>query len=393
MVYLTILPILGLLLWPTLYLVFSRPRYLAEVADPKDPSQTSKITILIPARDEENNLALLLPSINGQTSLLADVIVIDDHSTDNTAAIAKKYGAQVITADELPQGWRGKPWALHCGSQHVSSEWLLFLDADLTLKPNALEKITTLIELSPEGGHAHSICPYHDVHTIWENLSAFFNLLMHTGTNAFSRARHKNSADDQRERKSSLPSSAIFGQTLLIHHNDYQKIDGHQSVKNEILENFHLSKTLADNHIETHAHLGRGTFHMRMFTSLSQLWNSWKKATSNGAAHAPGHALLHSSLWITGAMFTIVSLLLTFIIIIPRAESALDFIPAALTLLAYFLYRTQLFFAFRKIGSFGFFTSSLWPIFLLFYQALFFTSLLSKKKGQSTTWKGRQINP
>ena len=82
------------------------------------------ISIIVPARNEEENLQRLLPSLkqldyNGRV----EILVVDDHSADETAAIAKAQGVKSLSLDQLPSGWLGKPNACHQGAAVTQSDW------------------------------------------------------------------------------------------------------------------------------------------------------------------------------------------------------------------------------------------------------------------------------
>jgi len=95
------------------------------------------LSIIIPARNEEANLSVLLPSL---CSLRypgpLEILVVDDQSTDQTAAVAQAHGAGLLRLDHLPSGWLGKPFACHQGAQAAQGEWLLFTDADTVHAPD-----------------------------------------------------------------------------------------------------------------------------------------------------------------------------------------------------------------------------------------------------------------
>ena len=104
---------------------------------------SSKLSIIIPARDEERNLGLLLHSLSQQTLKPHEIIVVDDHSTDSTAEIAKKEAGLVIPSKDIPEGWTGKPWACWQGANRATGDVFLFLDADTFLEPDGLSKIVS----------------------------------------------------------------------------------------------------------------------------------------------------------------------------------------------------------------------------------------------------------
>ena len=93
-------------------------------------AETPAVSVIIPARDEEDNLPALLASLARQDPRPAEVIVVDDNSTDQTAAVARRCGAAVVPSKPLPEGWRGKPWACCQGAEAARGDVLLFVDAD-----------------------------------------------------------------------------------------------------------------------------------------------------------------------------------------------------------------------------------------------------------------------
>jgi dolichol-phosphate mannosyltransferase len=91
------------------------------------PRPAGTVSIVIPARDEEARLGPCLRALDGVD---AELLVVDDLSTDDTADLARALGARVIAGVELPAGWTGKAWALQQGLAAASGDWVVFLDAD-----------------------------------------------------------------------------------------------------------------------------------------------------------------------------------------------------------------------------------------------------------------------
>lgn len=356
-----ILPILAVIFSLAILISLARPNFL-----PAESSDARKISIIIPARNEEANLEVLLTSLKQQDTGPLEIIVIDDQSDDNTAAVARKHGAVVVSGKELPDGWKGKTWACQQGADAATGDWLLFLDADLKLLPGSLGKLAALTTTKA----VHSLCPYHRVHQGYEQLSAYFNAITLAGVDAFA----------------ATPSqqATLFGQVLLIHRDHYRDAGGHEAVRKEILENYQLAKRLEQNEVEIRHYLGKDAVEMRMFPEgIRQLIQSWKKGFLAGATQAPARALITTSLWLTGGM-VLTGCLLTIFLFPPF------FIK--LTLAASLLYAVISFFPFRLAGNFSPFAILFFPIPLLFYQGLFFISLLDQKRGRSQTWKGRSID-
>ena len=100
-------------------------------------TELPSLSIIVPARNEAENLQHLLPSLNGlRYEGKLEVIVVDDNSEDETAVIAQQHHARVIRLTELPPGWMGKPHAMCHGAAAARGTWLLFTDADTIHAPN-----------------------------------------------------------------------------------------------------------------------------------------------------------------------------------------------------------------------------------------------------------------
>ncbi len=88
------------------------------------------VTVIIPARDEAARIRPCLEALAADPQV-GDVVVVDDESTDGTAAVARALGATVVEGQPLPAGWVGKPWALQQGLEAATGEWVVTLDADV----------------------------------------------------------------------------------------------------------------------------------------------------------------------------------------------------------------------------------------------------------------------
>ncbi|MGL4993416.1 MAG: glycosyltransferase [Bacteroidales bacterium] len=114
-------------------------------------SREDEVSILIPARNEAKRIGNLLESLLSIRSAIGEIIICDDHSEDETSEIVKKYAEKdnriiLIQSAELPKDWRGKSWACHQLSKVGSKKYLLFLDADVTLKGDIIDRSLDFIE-------------------------------------------------------------------------------------------------------------------------------------------------------------------------------------------------------------------------------------------------------
>jgi glycosyltransferase involved in cell wall biosynthesis len=109
----------------------------------RDVPDVGLVSVIIPAKDEEANIETALASVLAQDYPHLEVIVVDDRSADRTAEAVGRAAAgdgrvRLLRVDSLPQGWRGKPHALHVGVGAARGRWLLFVDADCRLAPHAV---------------------------------------------------------------------------------------------------------------------------------------------------------------------------------------------------------------------------------------------------------------
>ena len=245
---------LTFLFWLAGWSVFLRFRTVPAV-DFAATAPGVKLSVVIPARNEEDNLSRLLPSLRDPFFAPHEILVVDDHSTDRTAEIARGHGANVISGSDLPAGWYGKPWACQQGADAATGDWLLFLDADLVVAPGGLRRLAALAVAEPEA--VHSIGPYHRIERTYEELSAFFNAIMILGMNAFT------------VKGAQAREIGLFGQAMVLSKATYAAVDGHYRVRAQVLENFHLSRDFREAGIACRCYLGKGTVTMRMFLPLA----------------------------------------------------------------------------------------------------------------------------
>lgn len=102
----------------------------------------SRVSVLVPARDEADHIAACLDSVDGAD----EVLVLDDGSRDGTAAVARAHGARVIAGTPVPAGWLGKPHACARLAAESSGDVLVFVDADVRLRPGAVRAAVHLLE-------------------------------------------------------------------------------------------------------------------------------------------------------------------------------------------------------------------------------------------------------
>ncbi|MCP8971282.1 glycosyltransferase [Ectobacillus ponti] len=324
------------------------------------PAQTGeKVTIIIPARNEAENLRKLLPSLHGES---AEVIVADDQSEDETAAVAAAYGAKVIQLPPLPQEWLGKSWGCWNGAKAASGDLLLFLDADTVMEKGGVQRL--LHRFREERATLLSVHPFHVMKHPYEYTSAFFHLIVFASMGAFHLLRDM-----------TRPNGA-FGQCLLCRRKDYFQYGGHAAHPPALLETYMFARHVMKQGGSVAHVSGRGAVSMRMYPDgFSSLAAGWSKSFAKGAGSVPLPLLVCILLWLN-ALFS-------------WLPYAAGFTSAAGIL--YALFSLQLYLTLRKIGSFGLCSALLFPVNLLAFLCIFSLSagktLLLRRVG----WKGRMV--
>ena len=127
-------------------IAFSNTRFLNRISSTVGKNtliDTVTVSVLIPARDEENRISECLQSLISLCSNVTEIIVLDDRSSDATSEIVMAFSEQdsrvrLMTGEELPSGWIGKHWACHQLSLVSEGQYLLFIDADTVLAEDAI---------------------------------------------------------------------------------------------------------------------------------------------------------------------------------------------------------------------------------------------------------------
>ncbi|WP_373483246.1 glycosyltransferase [Acetobacterium sp.] len=366
-----------------------------EQADPQDQgNKRPRLSIIIPARNEEQNLALLLGDLKNQTLEIHEIICVDDGSTDQTAEIATAAGVTLITAAPKPAGWLGKSWACQQGGAAASGTLLLFLDADVRLSPTGIGK---LLKAHQSTGRVVSVMPYHQIENKTEALSLFFNCLQ-MGANGLGlpvgRDQNKPSNDQkqqaqknkkQKNEKSSHPYQiGLYGPVIVISRTDYQAVGGHAAIKDSIVDDMALGEKLREKNIPFALFLGDQDVSYRMYGGgLRQLIQGWTKNQAAGVAKTPLLILVLVFFWITASASAPLYLVLSLV--------WQQWLWSAILAAGYGIWVLELHRIARHIGSFSMIDIVCYPLLLLFYLLIFLRSLAKKILGRPVIWKDREI--
>ena len=223
------------------------------------------VSIIIPARNEEASLAACLQSLVTQQGIHAEILVVDDDSTDHTAEIASSFPAiHVIRAGALPHGWTGKNNALVEGAKVARGKWLLFTDADTVHKPGSLARAVE--EAKRHGAALLSYSPEQEVRSFWEMavMPVVFAELAAT-------------YPPQMVSHGAVPIAAANGQYLLISREAYKAVGGHARVASDLLEDVALARLVKSSGGNIFFRYGGDSVRTRMYRSFAQLREGWTK--------------------------------------------------------------------------------------------------------------------
>ncbi|QHT58965.1 glycosyltransferase [Paenibacillus lycopersici] len=322
-----------------------------------------KLSVIIPARNEERNLPHLLASLREQTAQPYEIIVVDDHSEDRTRAAAELYGVTVVEGAPLPPGWTGKNWAVWNGYKQASGDLIAFLDADVRLAPAALESLLAARE--QEGG-VISVVPFHVTERPHEKLALIPNLLgLFAFTSPFERTN---------------PRKGLYGSCILTTRADYERAQGHEAIRSELLDDLNLGAKYREAGIPVTNFIGRGMVSFRMYPSGIR---SEIEGFGKGAVLSTGRLNVRTTLlvavWLIG-------------LIVSEAAPFLLWTSLWLPLVIGFaLYTAQIYYFVRYTGRFGRWMPLLHVLSTAFFLFVMLYSAFQVVFLRRVAWKGRRI--
>jgi 4,4'-diaponeurosporenoate glycosyltransferase len=328
------------------------------------------VSIIIPARDEEKTLPILFTSLKNQGYSADEIIVVISPSKDRTSEIAKGQGVTVINSEPLPEGWIGKPWACYQGAKAAKGDLLVFLDADTFLEKDGLKNIVDSF-IATRG--VVTIQPFHKTRQLYEQLSAYFNIIGMAGMGTFTVLGNL------------IKPVGLFGPCVVMSKKYYFESGGHREVKGEVVEDLALGGKIKKQNVPIHCYGGKGTISFRMYSNgIGALIEGWSKGFATGAVKTSIPILIATILWIGGSISTtryLIEALFT-----SNGSSILIWGGA------YLCYCAQIYWMLFRVGTFKFYTALLYPISLLFFLLVFLRSFFLIFIQRSVKWKGVKIS-
>ncbi|MDP2335157.1 MAG: glycosyltransferase [Bacteroidota bacterium] len=227
------------------------------------PISFPKISLLIPARNEEATIGRLLSCLQKLDYPDFEVIVCNDHSSDNTEEILNWFSAEDerihwFLGEKLPEDWLGKNLACHQLAQKATGEYLFFLDADVELSPDAITKVVAFFQEKKLS--LLSVFPQQRMELPAEKMTVpVMNWILQSLLPMIL------------VRKTRFPSlSAANGQFMMFETENYCKHQWHSKVRNQHVEDIRLARMIKAEGLKMAVLLGNNDIFCRMYRHLDE---------------------------------------------------------------------------------------------------------------------------
>ncbi len=350
------------------------------VFDQPEPDPLIDLTVIIPARNEEQSLAACLQSLVAQADNLFqlgrdwDLIVVDDQSTDRTAEIARSFpGVTVLQAAKLEKGWTGKNNAIWTAARKARGRWILFTDADTIHEPGDLHR--AMHEAARHEAGMLSYSPRQIVTGLAQRT------LMPLIFSELALAYPPSKVSDPNQR-----IAAANGQFLLVEREAYRRLGGHAAVADRVLEDVELAFRAKRRKVGLRFRYAPDALSARMYRTTSAMMEGWTKNLALLFNNA-----LATCLWKILDVVLLVGLPWIAIHLWNARFSprSLEWLGAGWVLLLLWLRTLFRFYARVAKSNFPFVDCAISPLGLPLFVVLLYRSWFSHKVLNQVSWKGR----
>lgn len=253
---------------------------------PDSPSVTGNplLSVMVPMRNEERNVKALIASLKRSTYPNCEFIILNDQSTDRTQELLESETAgdsrfTLLQGAELPEGWVGKVHACHQLQRAATGDYLLFVDADISFSANAFEQSLGLLQKkkaqSLSGFPAFEVAPFLSKLLVpMQHFVVFFHLPLPLANYA------------------SFPAAtAAHGAWMLFERDAYNAIGGHQSVRNSLVEDVHISREIKKAGYKMLLANVTKSVSSKMYETNPEVWEGFLKNSYTGIGRSPVMAI------------------------------------------------------------------------------------------------------
>jgi glycosyltransferase involved in cell wall biosynthesis len=356
------------------------PALRGTVFNQPEPESLLELTVIIPARNEEACLGGCLESLVAQSDEVFklgrdwELIVVDDHSTDRTAAIAQSFaGVSLLKADKLERGWTGKANAIWTAARQAKGKWILFTDADTLHEPGDLHR--AMHEAAKHKVGVLSYSPRQIVTGVAQRT------LMPLVFSELALAYPPAKVSDPNSRV-----AAANGQFLLVEREAYRRLGGHAAVADKVLEDVELAFLAKRRKVGLRFRYAEDALSTRMYRSTAAMIEGWTKNLALLFANS-----LVLALWRALDIALLAGLpVLTIVLWNARfAQHSLQWLGAGWILALLWVRTLVRFYARVAKSNFPFLDCALAPLGLPLFVGLLYRSWFQHKMLKQVSWKGR----
>jgi len=334
------------------------------------------VSVLIPARNEENAIAAVVRAVLENQGVELEVVVLDDHSEDRTAVIVEQLietdvRVRLVPAPELPAGWCGKQHACWALAREARHPLLVFIDADVRLAPDALARMAAFVSAS--GADLASGIPHQDTVGLLEKLLI---PLIHFILLCFLPIR--------RMRRSRQPSFAAgCGQLFIARAQAYHRSGGHSVIRETLHDGLKLPRAFRLAGFKTDLFDATDLATCRMYRTAHDVWFGLAKNAGEALA-APAMIGLMTAILFGGQVLPVILLSLC-LCSWPEPWPRWQFALALLATSAAYYPRLVSVTRYRQslLGA------MLHPVSILILLAIQWFAFLRNALGRPSSWKGR----
>jgi len=349
-----------------------------EHTDP--PPGAPLLSVIIPARNEAHNIVRCLASVLGSTYRAIEVIVVDDRSEDETAAIARAIAAndrrvRVIETPPLPDGWFGKQWACANGAMAANGSILLFEDADTAAGPELLARAANAMQARGLG--FLSVFGRQEMKSFWERV---------VQPHLFAMIAFRFGGTGEVNASRRVEDKIANGQCIFVTRAAYERIGGHASVRAKPAEDLALAQRAFLEGVPSEMIIGMDHLATRMYRSLPEIIDGWTKNIFTAAPDSmPGGAPAR-------LLIPVLLLAMPLLVLAPPLVLLAQFVlPIGTNLIAWAMLGTlvMLVFWFLIYGALAGYTPLYAFTFPLGAGVVLYIVVRAIWRGRRVTWKGR----
>jgi len=367
--------VLLLTLLPTMMFIGNLRLYTVatSTADAIDKARMESISVLIPARNEAAGIATALDHILRSDHPSFEVLILDDHSEDETASIVTRYAerdprVRLLHSAPLPSGWNGKQHACWQLAQHASTPWLLFLDADVHLTEDAITRV--LAQMLSRPVSLLSGFPKQVTGTFSEKMLIPMMHIVLLGYLPL-----------ERMRASTDPGFAAgCGQLFLAAREDYFRCGGHKEIYSSRHDGIKLPRLFRKHGLKTDLFDATDICSCRMYRGYRQVTQGLLKNATEGIANRTliiPFTLLLGGAFVMPLVLAIVSLIYSW----PTWLATFFWLTVGLSILPRLLAAVR--FQQSWIGVVGH------PLAVAWFLLLQWRALIRSVQGKQVLWRGR----